>query len=248
MAGKDSKRGSPSPAHAGYFPPRLFGASTAGMKAGWKAAKGLFDPRGADEALKSVLPFSDLRLAMVLFGAAGLLAFVFSLLTNIEMLYVLQMEATIYSEISSEPLAVPDFLAIVPMAGINFITYALLLTMLNLLSERIAFAIIRATGGKGRLEEQMLLASVIWLAISMTTAANLLAPVGFWILSLAILGIVGLLYLMAYTVGRAYSIVHGIGFGHAMAINIVLMIIRLTIWFYGSQLVISMLGASLEGV
>lgn len=233
MAGKT--RGSAS--SADYFPPSILGVELADVGRGWEAAKRLFDYRKADDALKGMLKHSDLRLAVALFIAGGLLAFVFTMLANLEFLYVLQLEAKMYVEITAQEIPMPDISVMLPTAVAEFVFLAIFMVLANLLLERTSFAIARASGGKATLGEHLTLASVVWLAISITMAANLLGPIGgcLSLVSVAVIAVVGGLYLMTYMTARAYSLAHNITMAHALTISILLAIVRVAIMLFTIQ-------------
>jgi hypothetical protein len=183
-----------------------------------------------------------------LFLAGGLVAFIFTMLTNLEFFYVLQVETAVLEEVVAQELPMPDISMIMQASLANLIIFVPFALVLNLAFERVAFSIARLTGGKGTLGQHLLLASVVWLAVSMSLAASLFGPFQcLSVITIASMVFLTLLYLLTYTSAKAYSIAHSITMAHALTINILLMIPRIAVWFYLAQATATILGLPVEG-
>jgi hypothetical protein len=246
MAGKSGSAASrPS---IDYLPKEVLGASTKGLADGWDAAKAIFDHKRADAALRGMLPSSGFRLAVALMFVGCLVGFAFTCLANLEFFYVLALETDALKDVVFQDIPKPDVSMIYQSAAANLIIYVPLALALNLVFERLGFLIARVSGGKGSFETHLTLSSVVWIGAMISTAASLLGP--FYCLSfvsMAFLALVTLGYMLVYMASRAYSIAHDISFMHSAIIVILMLIPRLVIWFYASQMIAGAVGLPTGG-
>ena len=249
MAGKRPKPSDAS-AREGYLPETVFGISLKGLSLGWESAKTLFSPSKVEGTFKVLLQSADERLALGLFMAGCLLAFVISLLSNLAFFYVLQLETKIVSEVVFEEIPRPDISVVVQTSVINLVAYAVFAFAINVAVERAAFHIARASKGTGTLAQHMLLSSVVWVAASISMAVGLLGPFYGLLSCLSTVSVilVTLLYLMLYCQAKAYSIAHDFSMEHAVMIAIPALLAKLALWIMATQLLASVMGMPTEVV
>lgn len=233
---------------AKMMPQSISGIRLETLKKCWGCAKALFDYKKAEAGLRDLLPLSQDRLAFGIFFFGGLLVFVISLLTSLESIYLTNMEADTIGEVAGQMIAKVDLSIIPSIALYQVVLYIIFSFLLNLAGEGAAFTLFKASGGKGTLSQQMSLSSIVWLAVAMSLSVALIGPLyclGF--VALISMLVVSIMYLMAYMGARAYMIVHGVSFFHALIITLPLVIAKLAIWVVATNSLAAFFGLDFAG-
>lgn len=205
----------------------------------WASAKRLFYPLGVEKALKQELPRTDLRLGIYVFLAAALVSAILTTAVASWSIYMAAFEYKVLAEVSDigkteiwwgdlAPVALFQFLFMVPFSLVFSLVY-----------EGIIYKIMRLTGGKGGFTKQYYLSSLVAFSLAMSLALGFLLPVPcFWLL--AVLGILLLtLYFTFYVNVKAYQLVHGVSYLHALVIVLLLVIPKLlAIMFVANKIAI----------
>jgi hypothetical protein len=226
---------------------RVYGVSYGAMRRSWEGAKGLFDLKKADDTLKGLVPHADDRIAMATVLLSGLVVFAIALLMTLESIHVVNFASDTLTEVLGTAQQKLDFGIMLPVTLYYFLLYIVAGTVIFYAHEGVAYALARATGGKGTLTQQIYVSSVLWLALSISLVVWLLIPLPCLVFAAVLsLILVSLLYVMAYMWAKAYSVVHGISLPHAAIIVLLLMVPRLAIWAMVSTRLALLLGIPLS--
>lgn len=219
------------------------GMSVEAVSASWNGAKALFDFGKVDATLSGLLKYANRKLALWMFVLGGFLLLALAFLTTVESIHIANLESETVSDIIGAPAQAVGLEILLPVLVYQFILYAVLSLPINLAHEGAVFLLVRATGGTGKLDTQLYMSSVVWLAVSMSLAVTLLQPLYcLAAVALASMVIVSMLYLMIYVGSKSYALVHGISPAHAAALNILLTIPKLVLWAFLTNELAALLG------
>lgn len=241
MGGKKPAGGVPRPdaqasPASGTAPPRRSGFRA--MRESWQGAKDMFYPlrltkksrqiKSIDEVLRPLLRLSDMRLALALVLLAGLITALLAFATTYESLQLANFQSEALSQVTGIAGTALTFADLGPVALFQFLLYVPVGFVAAVAGEALAFGTIKATGGKGTFTQQLYMASVAGLALSFASVLSLFGPLTCLFqfasgLALAALSV----YILFYVIPKAYVLVHDIGFGHALAVSLVLTLVRL---------------------
>lgn len=219
------------------------GVSYAALKTSWKGALGLFNHKKAAETLEALSKHANNRLALAVVLLSGLVIFGLMVLTTFMMIEATNYQSDMIAEIVGSPQPKLDYNILPSIAVYYFLLFAVIGTFIFYAHEGIAYALAHVTGGKGTLAQHLYVSSVVWLAVSISMAAYLFLP--FLCLAFATilsLLLVSLLYLMVYMYAKAYSVVHGISFLHALMVVLVLIAPTLALWWFVATALAAVLG------
>jgi hypothetical protein len=131
------------------------------------------------------------------------------------------------------------------VAAYDFILWCVIVFVISLAHEGVAFYAARILGGRGTLATQLYFSGIVWLAVSMSMVAVLVGPL--YLLcaaTVASLVLVTLLYLGVYMTARALAAAHGIEFGYALAISAVLAAARVLTISLAIEVLSALIGVS----
>ncbi len=203
-----------------------------------KAAYGLFHHESAENELRGVLQLADTKLACYIFFLSGVITALISFATSIESYYLTNFASDTLSEATGIIPKKIAFASLLPVAVYDFILYIVAGVVISIAFEAAAFAIIKMSGGKGKLSEQFYLSSVIGLAVSFASVLSLLFPLNVFFSLLCIQIVVGigfmiaLAYLILFLNAKAYRMVHDISMLHAITVLLVVGVPRLAVTFF----------------
>ena len=199
----------------------------------YTAARELFHPERVEKAVKNAIPEADLNLSLALFILSGLIIFVMALLTSIESVYLANFASELISEVSGVPQPRLELESLAPVVAYQFTVYLILGTAVALAAEGIVFGIFSLSGGKGKFEEQLFVSSIIALAFSFTSVLSLFMPLFPPVNVVAGAAIIAVTaYFAFYVTLKAYSVVHGISYTHALVVVLIIGLARLAVLYF----------------
>lgn len=204
-------------------------AGLAPFATAWTRAKGLFDYKNTEQALREALPHPDFYIALCVFAFAGLLTFAITALMMLEFSYLANFMAETLADATGNAQPAVTLADALPAIGVNFVLAVPFGVLFTIAIAATAFSILRLTGGKGTLAAHMYTSGVVELAFAMSTVVAFFAPLPCLQIVAGIAIIVLELYLLVYVLAKAYVAVHGVGFGHALVVALVLFIGRLLV-------------------
>ena len=210
--------------------------SVAGIKVGdvaksWQYARDMFSFDRHTAAIAEAAKTSDAGLAFGIIILAGFVLLGIGILNSAEFVLFANAKYDTMAEIMDTDMPSIDYGILIPAAGYQFFLYVVFGTVVMIGCEGIAFGLAKLTGGKGALGQHLYVSSVIWLAAGFSMVSSFLLP-------LPCIGIAGLLavffvttlYVMVYLYARGYSAVHDISIPHAIAISIIVLLLRFAVW------------------
>ncbi len=181
------------------------------LELAFNSALSLLDFRKTKKTLESCLPHADLHAGILGFLGAIALVIIVAITLNEIFAYILE---AIYAD---GVLGVETPQVVKPAAEVLFFNGAIVFIML-LAVEWLCFQLARKLGGKGTLEQQVYLSSMVMLAIAMTSYIMLLTMFPCVGMIVPLIYIVLSLYIGLYVRTKAFMLVHSIGFWKAFVI------------------------------
>jgi len=214
-----------------------WGAAVGPFAASWDAAKGLLYPDRAEGVLKDSVKRTNLRLALLIFGLAALITLLLAMLAMLESLGLAQYTADTMAEVTGIPAQAEDSTVLNAVAFHQAAMYIPITLILLAAHELLVFGMARATGGTGRLDQQLYLSSLVSLSVAFVSVAYLVLPLPCLNVAAGVALIIWSAYLVLYVNTKAYALVHDLSFTHAFVINVIPLVLRLTaIYFISSAL------------
>lgn len=207
----------------------------------WESAKNLFYPDRMDATLQEALKRADVVLAGRLVLLACLIALACCLLMSFESMKLAEYMAQTFADMVGIPAPVAD-----PMDLAKLVVFYLVLQVpipltTVYLQEIAAFRLMRLTGGKGTFAQQFYLSSIITLSLSFLAVFYLFIPLpALPCVVIPAIFLVGA-YLAFYVNCKAYALVHGTGYLHALAIYLPLSVLRMIMLYYVGDALTGML-------
>jgi hypothetical protein len=222
--------------------------SVAGLKVddiakSWQFAKDLFSFDRHTAAITEAARTTSASLAFGIIFLAGFVLLAIGILNSAEFVLFANAKYDTMAELSDVQMPHIDYSILGPAAAYQFFLYVVFGSVVMIGTEGLAFGLAKLTGGKGALGQHLYVSSVVWLAAAFSMLSSFLLP-------LPCIGIAGLLavffittlYVMAYLYARAYSAVHDISLPHAIAISIIVLLVRFTVWAAAVSIVSAALG------
>ena len=192
----------------------------------WQSATNLFHYRKIEKTMEDELPNADLRLAVMVIVAAGILSSMISILINLESIHLINFTYEVASEITAEPAPQISFDQLVPFALFQLLFNVPFIVLFTLVYEGIMFKILKALKGKATFMQQFYLSSIVMFAVALSSGVGLLLPLP----CLQLLGIVAMIvltvYFSLYVSARAYQVAHRIPFVHSFIVVALLLLPR----------------------
>jgi hypothetical protein len=209
----------------------------------WQLAKDLFSFEKHVSAITEASQTSNASLAFGIIILAGFVLLGIGILNSAEFVLFANAKYDTMAEIMDTEMPSIGYDILVPAAAYQFFLYVVFGSVIMIGTEGLAYGIAKITGGKGALGQHLYASSVVWLAAGFSMMSSFLLPI-------PCIGIAGLLavffittlYVMVYLYARAYSAVHGISLPHAMAISIIILLLRFTVWAAAVSIVSVALG------
>lgn len=201
-------------------------AAAGSFTASLEAARNLLYPDRAAAALSDSVQRADTRLAMLIFGLAALITFLLSAFTMFESLWVAQYMADTMASMTDSPVQIEGsgmISSLIVHQAIISIPVALVFLAAH---ELLVFGMARATGGRGRLDQQLYLSSLVSLSVAFASAVYLFTPLPCLNIAAMAALLIWSAYLALYVNPKAYALVHGVSFLHAFIMNIVPLALR----------------------
>jgi len=193
----------------------------------WQGAKGLFDYKQADNALAGALPGARFYGALGIMAVAGLIAYLITVVTNVEAAYLANFMVQTLREAGVGPDAFTGLDNLGTLLLLNFLLTIPFGIGSDIAAAALSFSLLRLTGGKGTLAAHFQLSAVVSLAYSMSLLLALFAPLPCLQIVAAIALLVIQAYILVYVLAKAFVAAHGVSLGHGLMIAAVVMIIRL---------------------
>ncbi len=192
----------------------------------WGSSKSLFSYGRIGETFKAELPHSDFRLGLAVFAVAAILTAVLASVSKVEEAHFGVFTYNTVAEIADIGQAVLDTGLLLQFALFQFLFIAPFSMVFSLVYERIAYQIFRLIGGKATFAQQYYLASIIGLAMAISTALGLLVPLPCLGPLAGLAFILITLYFVIFVSSKAYEIAHQLPFVHTLIIVLVLLLPR----------------------
>ncbi|NYZ74100.1 hypothetical protein H0O00_03080 [Candidatus Micrarchaeota archaeon] len=207
----------------------------------WHSAKDLFYPGRVARTIDEALKHPDINIATPIFVLSAFMTLALSLISTVESVHLAEYTMGIIADMGATPPML-DFSNLGAMVVYQYVMYVPVALLFIAIHEVLVYRIARATGGKGDFGRQFYLSSLVALSMAFLSVLYLFMPLP-CINFLALAGlVVGGLYLSLYVNSKIYAKVHGIGYMHALAINIAVSVLRIAAIYFLMSGILSLLG------
>jgi hypothetical protein len=192
----------------------------------WECAKALFKYDKIEETLKGEIANADLRRGIYVFVGAALLSAIIAIGISAEAMYLVAFEYNTLADMAGGGEAIVQWENLIPFGLFELLFLVPFGIVFSLVYEGVSYQLLRLSGGRGTFAQQYYLSAVVALAIAISSAIGLVAPLP----CLQLVGLVALvgltLYFLFYVSVKAYEVVHDVSFLHAFVIVVLLVVPR----------------------
>ena len=208
----------------------------------YQNAKNLFYFSRIEKTMKEEMKKADIKSALIIIIVSGLLTLLISLGILIEQFYFVNYASDVASEVLSEYFALISWEEIIPYGMFELVFKFPFMVLFFFIYEGIVYYIMKLTGGKGTLEQQLHLSALVALSMAMMSCIGFLLPLPCMNVMAVIALIILTPYFLLYVNVKVYEIVHGVSFLHSLTVVILLLIPRYWIMFVVTGTFASFLG------